>query len=155
MRKAAVFLAMGCVVLAQAACARAAEKSALERGELPLGDPVEVEMELKEYKFIPNHFEFDIGKLYKLKIHNIGKVRHEVDAPILAVSVVTIGVDVLDKLGNVVVTFRGRPAGIELLPDQTVHWWFIPIKAQPAPREFICDEPGHLKKGMRGVFTIR
>ncbi|MDX8412376.1 MAG: hypothetical protein R8K46_10985 [Mariprofundaceae bacterium] len=154
-RMGVFFLVLACILAACIPCALASEEQVPAIEELPLGPPIEVELELKEYQFTPNHFEFDIGKLYKLKIHNSGKVRHEMDAPILAVSVVTIGVEVVDKQGNVIVTFRGRPTGLELLPDQTVYWWFFPYKAQPVPREFICDEPGHLKHGMRGDFIIQ
>lgn len=134
-------------------CGGAASVLAME--ELPLGDAIEIEVTLKEYSFTPDSLAFEMGKLYKLKVHNAGKMRHEFDSPILAASVLTTMVEVVDAQGNIMAAFRGRLVGIELLPGNTVYWWFMPTKPQEKPREFICDEPGHLKRGMHGTFTIR
>jgi len=154
-KKLMVILSVPLVLIAQTACIGATEKPKLEADSLPLGETIEVNLDLAEYKFIPNHLEFELGKSYNLKIRNIGKVRHEIGAPVLAVSVLTLGVEVINKDGNTIVTFRGKPAGIELMPGQTVHWRFIPIKAQPKAKQMTCDEPKHLQHGMLGTFIIR
>lgn len=117
--------------------------------------PVEVVVKMTEFKFIPNHFEFKKGTLYKLKIINIGKTKHEFDSPRLSNKVFTEKVVVVDKEGKMIAEIKGKPSEIEVAPGQTVEWWFQPVSSQDEEGELICDIQGHLEAGMRGTVVIK
>jgi uncharacterized cupredoxin-like copper-binding protein len=122
--------------------------------DLTRQEPIEVVVKMTEFKFIPNHLEFEAGKLYKLKLVNIGKTKHEFDSPRLSDKVFTQKIVVVDKKGNMIAEIKGNPYEIEIAPEQTVEWWFMPITSEKETGEIICDIPGHLEAGMRGTVVI-
>ena len=118
-------------------------------------EAIEVELEMNEFNFIPEHLEFETGKLYRLKIENTGYGKHELDSQQLAASVYTRKVVVLSKEGRMIAEIKGKPSEIELASGQTAEWWFVPVEKHDEVGEMICDIPGHLGAGMSGTVNIR
>jgi uncharacterized cupredoxin-like copper-binding protein len=117
--------------------------------------PVVVNLGTKDNKLVfePNRLKFETGKVYKLLLVNVSPVKHELASAELAQAVFTLKAEVVSPDGVEIAEIVGMIHEIEVAPNTTVEWYFVPLRTVTnAP--FICDQPGHLAAGMKGLFTI-
>jgi len=100
-----------------------------------------------ELKFSPDRFTFESGKRYKLLLSNPSAMKHYFTSKDFADAVWTQNV----VAGNVEI--KGNIRELELRPNTTAAWTFIPIKA--GTYELHCAIAGHSEAGMRGMITIQ
>jgi uncharacterized cupredoxin-like copper-binding protein len=100
-----------------------------------------------ELKFIPDRFTFESGKRYKLLLNNPSGLKHYFTSKDFADAIWTQNV----VAGNVEV--KGNIRELELRPNTTAAWTFIPIKS--GTYELHCAIAGHTEAGMRGLITIQ
>jgi uncharacterized cupredoxin-like copper-binding protein len=134
------------------------------KADLTRQDPIEVRVNLGNADdariFEPNGISFEVGKLYKLVLHNPSKTKHYFTSPGLADRVFTRKVDVKDADGKSTIgEIKGTIREIEVYPGGTAEWWFVPVAAV-GTTELYChvkDEDGktHTEKGMVGSVTIK
>jgi uncharacterized cupredoxin-like copper-binding protein len=142
-------------LLAAALCATASVPAPARAA----GDPyttVRVELGTPDGRlvFVPDRLEFRVGRRYRLTLVNVSPVEHEFDAPEFMLSVESERVEVFDREGRKVATLPGKPEEIQLMPGGRVDWYLMPLKPL-AGAQLVCDLPGHLKAGMRGVIVVR
>lgn len=100
-----------------------------------------------ELKFIPDRFTFEAGKRYKLLLSNPSGMKHYFTSKDFSDAIWTQNV----VAGNVEV--KGNIRELELRPNTTAVWTFIPIKS--GTYELHCAIAGHTEAGMRGLITIQ
>ncbi len=100
-----------------------------------------------EFAFIPNTWNLETGKLYKVTLVNQGKVKHEWAAPEFTLTIWTRKVEV----GGVEV--KGVINEIELQPGARADWYFVPIRV--GEFEMACEIEGHRKAGMVGKVIVK
>lgn len=100
-----------------------------------------------ELKFTPDHFTFTSGKRYKLILSNPSGMKHYFTSKDFADAIWTQNV----VAGNVEV--KGNIRELELRPNTTAAWTFIPIKS--GTYELHCAIADHSEAGMRGLITIQ
>ena len=100
-----------------------------------------------ELKFIPDRFTFESGKRYKLILSNSSATKHYFTSKDFADAVWTQNV----VAGNVEI--KGSIHELELRPNTTAEWTFVPIKS--GTYELHCAIAGHAEAGMRGSITIQ
>ena len=100
-----------------------------------------------ELKFIPDRFTFESGKRYKLLLNNPSGLKHYFTSKDFADAIWTQNV----VAGNVEV--KGNIRELELRPNTTAAWTFIPVKS--GTYELHCAIAGHTEAGMRGLITIQ
>ena len=100
-----------------------------------------------ELKFFPDRFTFESGKRYKLLLINTSGMKHYFTSKDFADAVWTQNV----VAGNVEV--KGNIRELELRPNTTAAWTFIPIKS--GTYELHCAIADHSEAGMRGLITIQ
>ena len=101
---------------------------------------------VNELKFTPDHFNFESGKRYKLMLSNPSESKHYFTSKDFADAVWTQNV----VAGNVEI--KGNIRELELRPNTTAEWTFIPIKS--GTYELHCVIAGHTEAGMRGIITV-
>lgn len=109
--------------------------------------PVSLSNAANEFKFTPDHFTFASGKRYKLILSNPSATKHYFTSKDFADAVWTQNV----VAGNVEV--KGNIRELELRPNTSAEWTFIPIKS--GTYELHCAIAGHAEAGMRGTITIQ
>jgi uncharacterized cupredoxin-like copper-binding protein len=117
----------------------------------PVAQPItEVRVHLSnsdnELKFVPDRFEFQAGKRYKLILDNPSSQKHYFTAKDFADSIWTQKVEA----GNVEI--KGSIRELELKPGATAEWVFVPQK--PGTYEVRCPIAGHTEAGMKGVLSV-
>ncbi|NJR51090.1 MAG: biphenyl 2,3-dioxygenase [Leptolyngbyaceae cyanobacterium CSU_1_3] len=100
----------------------------------------------EELKFVPDLFEFQTGKRYKLSLTNPSPQKHYFTAKDFADAIWTQKVEA----GNVEV--KGAIHELELKPGAKADWIFVPIK--PGDYELHCTIAGHTEAGMKGTIAI-
>jgi len=100
-----------------------------------------------ELKFIPDRFTFESGKRYKLLLSNTSAMKHYFTSKDFADAIWTQNV----VAGNVEI--KGNIRELELKPNATAEWTFVPIKS--GTYELHCAIAGHTEAGMRGSITIQ
>jgi uncharacterized cupredoxin-like copper-binding protein len=112
--------------------------------------PTEVRVHLSnsanELIFVPNQLTFQVGQRYKLILDNPSALKHYFTAKDFADGIWTQKVDA----GNVEI--KGAIRELELRPNTTAEWVFIPMK--PGAYLLRCPIPGHTEAGMVGELTI-
>jgi uncharacterized cupredoxin-like copper-binding protein len=98
-------------------------------------------------EFFPDRFTFESGKRYKLLLSNPSNTKHYFTSKDFASAVWTQNV----VAGNVEI--KGNILELELRPNTTAAWTFIPIKS--GTYELHCAIAGHADAGMRGMITIQ
>lgn len=68
--------------LAGLAAACAANRAADRLADGAAGTPTLVTVQAKEYEFVPADLRFQAGRLYDLRLVNVGKETHELTAPL-------------------------------------------------------------------------
>jgi len=122
---------------------------------LPVGDllkqPVtEVRVSLgnaeNELKFIPNNFEFVVGKRYKLVLDNPSLQKHYFTSKDFADASWT------QKVEAGKVEIKGNIHELELKPGAVAEWFFVPVK--PGSYLLRCPIAGHTEAGMTGMIKV-
>lgn len=99
-----------------------------------------------ELKFIPNKFEFIVGKKYKLILSNPSPEKHYFTAKDFADASWT------QKVQAGKVEIKGAIHDLELKPEGQAEWVFIPEKT--GIYNLYCSITGHKEAGMTGKIII-
>ncbi len=105
-------------------------------------------------RFYPANFEFETGKLYKLVLQNSSGTKHYFSSEGLSRSVFTRKAQVLGPDGKTIAEIKGTIREIEVYPNGTAEWWFVPIKTGVL-NDLKCTIKGHAEAGMVGTITIK
>ena len=97
-------------------------------------------------KFYPDTLHFKVGKLYKLTLRNSSPIKHYFTSKDFADVVWTRKVDVAG------VEVKGKVSELELKPEATADWVFVPQKAGEYALK--CVVPGHEPAGMVGKLIV-
>lgn len=120
-------------------------------GDLARQPAIEVAVSLgntaNELKFIPNNFEFEAGRRYKLVLTNPSGQKHYFTAKDFADASWSQKVDA----GNVEI--KGAIHELELRPNTKAEWVFVPVRS--GTYQLRCTIPGHTEAGMIGTITIK
>ena len=110
--------------------------------------PVNIELGSVEnsFRFFPDTLHFQAGKLYRLTLTNPSPVKHYFTAKDFANGVWTRKVDVAG------VEVKGAIQELELKPDATADWLFIPQKTGEYTLK--CMMRGHEEVGMTGQLIV-
>ena len=104
-------------------------------------------------QFFPSRFQFKRGKYYKLLIHNPSSDAHYFTSDGFVTRIFTRKVEVLGSRGKTLVELHGDIRDIELLPGQTVAWYFYPM-SKGKNIKLYCHKEGHQEGGMVGQIEI-
>ena len=147
---AAVFSAVAIVI--------ASNGYILAGGDMTEQKPMEIKVQLGDrsnpMRFIPANLEFETGKLYKLVLHNASVTKHYFSSEGLSRSVFTRKAQVLGPDGKTIAEIKGTIREIEVYPNGTVEWWFVPVKTGVL-NDLKCTIKGHAEAGMVGKITIK
>jgi len=130
-------------------------------GNLAKQKPIELIIEMNETKegrmiFKPDNIVFETGKLYKVRLQNKGKIKHEIESELISNAAYTRKIQILDGNKNGALVAEVKSSGIkeiEVGPGYEVEWWFVPIATGKA--QFVCALPGHLEAGMYGNMEFK
>lgn len=139
------------IILAGIACASAS-------GDMTAQSPIEVKVTLGDEKnalrFFPENLTFETGKLYKLVLYNASGMKHYFSSEGLSSSVFTRKAQVLGADGKAIAEVKGMIREIEVYPNGTAEWWFVPVKAGTF-NDLKCTIKGHSDGGMVGSISIK
>lgn len=151
-RIAVIFILAASIVLILSLAAARAE------GDLTKQQPVEIKVQLGNEKdaltFSPRTIELVTGKLYKLVLVNPSPQAHYFSSEGLAGAVFTRKAQVNGRDGKPIAEVKGAVREIEVYPQGTAEWWFVPVKAGEF-NDLKCTIPGHADKGMVGKIVIK
>ena len=120
-------------------------------GDLTRQTPVQLKVLIgakdAEFAFVPNTWNLETGKLYKVTLVNQGKVKHEWVAPEFTQTVWTRKVEV----GGVEV--KGVISEVEVPPGAQAEWYFIPLRT--GQFDMGCEIQGHREAGMVGKVSVK
>ena len=133
------------------------------KGDLTRQKPISIEVLLKgssgEFHYYePSLLKFETGKLYKLKLINLSDSKHYFTSKKFADSIFTRKIQVnkdLEKIAEI----KGKISEIEIFPNNTLEWWFVPIKTGVFD-DLNCKvidktiDKSHSEMGMRGKIII-
>ena len=124
------------------------EKSIYLKGELGM-----------KHFYLPNELIFDTGKLYKLIIKNESDSKHYFGSVMFSKSIFTRKIQLI-KNSKKVAEVKGIINEIELWPNETLEWWFVPIKTGifkdlQCKVEDIESKLTHSEMGMVGTIIIK
>ena len=133
------------------------------KGDLTRQKPISIEVLLKgssgEFHYYePSILKFETGKLYKLKLINLSDSKHYFTSKKFADSIFTRKIQVnkdLEKIAEI----KGKISEIEIFPNNTLEWWFVPIKTGVFD-DLNCKvidktiDKSHAEMGMRGKIII-
>ncbi|MCH4565420.1 hypothetical protein MKP05_20175 [Halomonas sp. EGI 63088] len=152
MKKTAIsaFIAV-LIALSGIAYARAA-------GDMTVQSPIEVKVTLGDeqnaLRFFPANLTFETGKLYKLVLYNASEMKHYFSSEGLSRSVFTRKAQVLGADGKTIAEVKGMIREIEVYPNGTAEWWFVPVKTGTL-NDLECTIEGHSEAGMIGSISIK
>ena len=136
----------------------AVPSSVVAEGDMTKQNPIEVKVQLGDKKnslrFFPAKLTFETGKLYKLILHNSSSMKHYFSSEGLSRSVFTRKAQVLGADGKTIAEVKGNIREIEVYPDGTAEWWFVPVKTANLT-DLKCTIKGHAEAGMVGSITIQ
>ena len=112
------------------------------KGDLTRQKPVELEIFLKgttgKFHFYdPSVIKLKTGKLYKLNLTNISDSKHYFSSTNFSKSIFTRKVQ-LTKSNKKIAEIKGVINEVEIFPNNTLEWWFIPIKTGEF-NDLICN----------------
>jgi len=133
------------------------------RGDLTRQNAISIEVLLKgssgEFHYYePSILKFETGKLYKLKLINLSDSKHYFTSKEFADSIFTRKIQVnknLEKIAEI----KGNIFEVEIFPNNTLEWWFVPIKTGVF-EDLNCKvidkkiNKSHSEMGMRGKIII-
>ena len=127
-------------------------------GDMTGQKPIEIKVQLGDdsnaMRFFPAILEFETGKLYKLILHNASGMKHYFSSDGLSRSVFTRKAQILGSDGKTIAEIKGTIREIEVYPNGTAEWWFVPIKTGVL-NDLKCSIKGHAEAGMVGTITIK
>ena len=138
-------------------------KTSNGRGDLTRQEATSIEVLLKGrsgelHYYEPSILKFETGKLYKLKLKNQSDSKHYFTSKEFADSIFTRKIQVnkdLEKIAEI----KGNISEIEIFPNNTLEWWFVPIKTGVF-EDLNCKvidkkiNKSHAEMGMRGKIII-
>ena len=138
------------------------EKS-FSKGDLTRQKPIEVEVFFKgkigeTHFYDPSILKFKTGKLYKLKLTNVSDSKHYFTSINFSNSIFTRKVQVI-KNNKKIAEIKGKIDEVEVFPENTLEWWFVPIRTGEF-NDLFCDlkdkKSGklHAEMGMKGQIII-
>jgi uncharacterized cupredoxin-like copper-binding protein len=143
--------------LCAGASAFAVDGHLMAGGDLTAQTPVQVDVQLGDgsnaRRFFPDRLELETGKLYKLRLHNASAEKHYFSSDGLSRAVFTRKAQVLGADGTTIAEVKGAVREIEVYPNGTAEWWFVPVKTG-AFDDLKCTMPGHAEAGMVGTTAI-
>ena len=133
------------------------------KGDLTRQKPISIEVLLKgssgEFHYYePSLLKFETGKLYKLKLKNLSDSKHYFTSKKFADSIFTRKIQV-NKDFEKIAEIKGKISEIEIFPNNTLEWWFVPIKTGVFD-DLNCKvidktiDKSHAEMGMRGKIII-
>ncbi len=133
------------------------------KGDLTRQKPTSIEVLLKgssgEFHYYePSLLKFETGKLYKLKLINLSDSKHYFTSKEFADSIFTRKIQV-NKDQEKIAEIKGNISEIEIFPNNTLEWWFVPIKTGVFD-DLNCkvidkkNNKSHAEMGMRGKIII-
>jgi uncharacterized cupredoxin-like copper-binding protein len=130
----------------------------MAEGDMTEQKPMEIKVQLGDssnaMRFYPANLKFETGKLYKLVLHNPSKTKHYFSSEGLSRTVFTRKAQVLGPDGKAIAEIKGTIREIEVYPNGTAEWWFVPVKAGVL-NDLKCTIKGHAEAGMVGKITIK
>jgi uncharacterized cupredoxin-like copper-binding protein len=127
-------------------------------GDLTGQDPVEIKVELGNaddaLRFFPDSLSLETSKLYRLVLHNPSPQKHYFSSAGLARAVFTRKVQVNGTDGKPIGEVKGMIQEIEVYPNGTAEWWFVPVKTGEIS-DLQCTIEGHAAGGMVGRIAIQ
>ena len=79
------------------------------------------------HHYEPSTLKFETGKLYKLILKNLSDSKHYFTSKKFSDSIFTRKIQVnknLEKIAEI----KGNISEVEIFPNNTLEWWFVPIK---------------------------
>ena len=133
------------------------------KGDLTKQKPVSIEVLLKGssgkfHYYEPSLLKFETGKLYKLKLKNLSDSKHFFTSKDFADSIFTRKIQV-NKDQKKIAEIKGNILEVEIFPDNSLEWWFVPIKTGVF-EDLNCKvvdkkiNKSHADMGMRGKIII-
>ena len=133
------------------------------KGDLTRQKPISIEVLLKgssgEFHYYePSLLKFETGKLYKLKLINLSDSKHYFTSKEFADSIFTRKIQV-NKDAEKIAEIKGNISEIEILPNNALEWWFVPVKTGVFD-DLNCKvidkkiNKSHAEMGMRGKIII-
>jgi len=126
-------------------------------GDLAAQKPIVRTVELGDAKgalrFSPDTLRLETGKLYQLRLVNLSDVAHYFSSEKLAAAVYTRKVQVNGADGKPRAEIKGHVREIEVFPEASAEWWFVPVKAGTLT-DLRCTIAGHTEAGMKGRIVI-
>lgn len=146
------------LVLSVVAITLTADGYVMAGGDMTGQKPIEIKVQLGDssnaMRFFPAHLAFETGKLYKLVLHNASGMKHYFSSDGLSRSVFTRKAQVLGPDGKTIAEIKGTIREIEVYPNGTAEWWFVPVKTGML-NDLKCSIKGHAEAGMVGTITIK
>jgi hypothetical protein len=138
-------------------CCLALSATQVLAADLTQQDPIQIEIKIGTkdglHRFTPDALTLETGKLYKLRVENVGTQPYYFTSPGLADAVYTRKVVVRDKTGGVIAEIYGAIRRFEISIGQSVEWWIYPV------RTGVFDDVISTKKlaqdGMRATITVK
>lgn len=133
------------------------------KGDFTRQEPIEIEVFLKGttgniHYYDPSVLKFETGKLYKLKLSNVSDSKHYFSSVNFSRSIFTRKIEVI-RNEKKIAEIKGTINEVEIFPENTLEWWFVPIRTGVF-NDLFCDiEDSDLKKtheemGMKGTIII-
>ncbi len=130
----------------------------MAEGDMTKQKPIEIKVQLGDssnaMRFSPANLKFETGKLYKLVLHNSSGTKHYFSSEGLSRSVFTRKAQVLGPDGKTIAEIKGAIREIEVYPNGTAEWWFVPVKTARL-NDLKCTIRGHAEAGMVGKIAIK
>ena len=133
------------------------------KGDLTRQKPISIEVLSKGisgkfHYYEPSLLKFETGKLYKLKLKNLSDSKHYFTSKEFADSIFTRKIQV-NKDKEKIAEIKGDILEVEIFPNNTLEWWFVPIKTGVFD-DLNCKvidnkiNKSHAEMGMRGKIII-
>ena len=127
-------------------------------GDLTKQAPIELRIQLGDEKdslvFVPKTFQLKTGNLYRLLLVNTSPQKHYFSSDEMSRAVFTRKVQINGSDGNPIAEVKGTIREIEVYPQGTAEWWFVPVKAGTFT-DLKCTISGHAERGMVGTVVIK
>ena len=126
--------------------------------------PIEKTVYLKgkigvSHYYDPSELIFFTGKLYKLILKNVSDSKHYFGSNLFTKSIFTRKVQ-LTRNSKKVVEIKGIINEVEIWPNESLEWWFVPIKTGVF-EDLQCNikdiqtKLNHFEMGMQGKIIIK
>ena len=133
------------------------------KGDLTRQKAISVEILLKGksgeiHYYEPAILKFETGRLYRLKLKNLSDSKHYFTSQKFTDSIFTRKIQV-NKGSEKIAEIKGSILEVEIFPNNTLEWWFVPIKTGIF-EDLNCKvidkklNKSHSDMGMRGKIII-